>query len=218
VEGFLRKLLGPKVLVQLTENRSTMISCSVKRGVVYVRLHAIFADAPEHVLGAVARFVGEKKPDAKTAWLIDQWIETHRHLVKRPRVSRPVLPRGEVHDLQKIFDELNAEYFRGRVDARITWSVAARKQKRSSIRLGSYSEEERLIRIHPALDQGFVPEFFVASVVFHEMLHQLHGAHEGADGSRRVHTPAFRRDEARFVDFERARRWEAANIRRLLRY
>lgn len=218
VEAFLRGLLGPRVLVRLTENRSTMISFSTKKGVTYVRLHAIFSEAPEHVLGAVARFVAEKRPGPKTAWLIDQWIEAHRHLVKRPERAPRVLPRGEVHDLQAIYDELNPAYFRDRVDARITWSVAAKKQKRSSIRLGSYLEDEKLIRIHPALDQSFVPEFFVASVVFHEMLHQLHGAHEALDGTRRVHTPAFRRDEAKFAEFRRARQWEAENLHRLLRY
>lgn len=228
VETVLRQLIGPKVLVTLTENRSTMISYSVKKGVLYLRMHALFAEAPDHVLGAVARFVAAKRPCQKSAWLIDRWIEAHRALIKAPARAAVVQPRGEVHDLQKIYDEINAAYFRGTIDARITWSTAGRKKKtkgrakkkkpRSSMRMGSYLEDERLIRIHPALDQSFVPEYFVASVVFHEMLHQLHGAHEAEDGTRRVHTPAFRRDEAKFHAFEKARAWESANILKLLSY
>ena len=218
VEQFLRTLLGPKVMVQLTENRSTMLSFSVKKGVHYVRLHAIFADAPEHILGAVARFVCHRRPGPKAQWLIDQWIESHRHLVKKRGRKPRVLPRGEVHDLQAIFNRINKRYFKNKVRAQITWSTAARGQRRSSIRMGSYSEDEDLIRIHPALDQSFVPEFFVASVVFHEMLHELHGAHMGSDGCRRVHTPAFRRDEARFEAFAQARAWETKNLHRLLKY
>ncbi len=218
IEQLLRQLLGPRVMVQLTQNRSTMISYSVKRGVRYVRLHALFAQAPDHILGAVARFVSTKQPDPKTVWLIDQWIEIHRPYVKRQGRKPRVLPKGEVHDLQDIFDGLNQQYFSGRVQSRITWSTAARKQKRMSIRMGSYSEHEQLIRIHPALDQTFVPEFFVASVVFHEMLHELHGVAETADGTRRVHTPAFRQDEARFEAYAKARAWEAKHLRRLLRY
>lgn len=217
IEGFLRKLIGPKVMVQLTRNRSTMISYSTRKGVIYLRLHEIFSEAPEHVLGAVARFVTHKRACPKSTWLIDQWIESHRHLVKRGGKRPPPLPRGEVHDLKEIYDELNVRYFQNRVTSAITWSTAAKKQKRSSIRLGSYSEDEKLIRIHPALDQSFVPRLFVSSVVFHEMLHELHGAHE-VGGMRRVHTPAFRRDEAKFEGFAEARAWEAQNLHRLLRY
>ena len=217
VENFLRRVLGPKILVALTDNRTTMISYSVRRGVTYLRLHAIFADAPEPVLTAIARFVKAPRPGPETEHIIDQWIETHRHLVRRSDRSVRMLPRGEVHNLQKILSRLNLEYFDGCVTARITWSVAARGRKRASIRMGSYSPDEGLIRIHPALDQDYVPEYFVASVVFHEMLHELHGA-SPEDGHRRVHTPAFRRDEARFRDYGRARTWETRNLHRLLRY
>lgn len=195
-----------------------MISCSIRRGVIYVRLHAIFAAAPEPVLAAVAQFVGgPKPPEDEASSLIDAWVERHRHLVKHPCRQPPLLPRGEVHDLQRIFDDLNQRYFQGRVTARITWSVAARKQRRRSIRMGSYSEEERLIRIHPSLDQSFVPEYFVAAVVFHEMLHEIHGPREKT-GPRRVHSAAFCRDEARFAEHAKARAWEAENLHRLLRY
>lgn len=218
IEQFLRQFLGPRVMVQLTQNRSTMISFSVKKGVRYVRLHAIFAQAPDHILGAITEFVSTKTPGPKTVWLIDKWIEAHRGYVKKQGRKPQVLPQGEVHDLQQIFDRINRQYFKERVKARITWSRAARGQKRSSIRMGSFSEHEKLIRIHPALDQKFVPEYFVASVVFHEMLHELHGVYESSDGTRRVHTPAFRRDEARFAEYAEARAWEAKNLRRLLRY
>lgn len=217
VETFLRTLLGPRLMVKLTENRSTMISFSKKRDVIYLRLHALFSDAPPHVLGAVAQFVADK-PSPKSSWLIDSWIEAHRPFVRRPERGPRIHPRGEVHDLVKMYTELNQAYFENRVKARITWSQAARKQRRTTIRMGSYCDDEKLIRIHPALDQAFVPEYFVASVVFHEMLHQLHGAHLASDGSRRVHTPAFRKDEKKFREYELARAWEAKHIRKLLNY
>jgi hypothetical protein len=86
------------------------------------------------------------------------------------------------------------------------------------MRLGSYNESENVIRMHPALDQAFVPRYFVASVVFHEMLHEMHGAEEISEGRRAVHTPAFLADEQRFRDYARARAWENKHIKRLLRY
>ena len=66
-------------------------------------------------------------------------------------------------------------YFDGLVDARICWGSEgrARGRKRSTIKLGSYSAQEQLIRIHPRLDQPFVPRYFISFVIFHEMLHHV---------------------------------------------
>ena len=59
--------------------------------------------------------------------------------------------------------------------AAITWGArTGRPKRRNSIKMGSYSVEDRLIRIHRSLDRVFVPRFFVAWIVFHEMLHQVH--------------------------------------------
>lgn len=218
IEAIVRRELGPKVMVKLTANRSTMISCTRKSGVLYLRLHAIFAEAPEEVVVSAARYVSGERTTVRDNELIDEWIERHRHFVKKPAQDFVVQPHGEVHDLAAMFDALNEEYFDRRIAAQITWSRSLRNQRRRSMRLGSYCEEAKLIRIHPALDQDFVPAYFVASVVFHEMLHEVHGAPEHENGRREVHTPAFNEDERRFHDYERARRWEAKHLSRLLRY
>lgn len=218
IEAVIRGVLGPKVIVQLTQNRSTMISFSRRRGVLYLRLHAIFCDAPEGVLQAVAGFVDGRRLRAGEAQSIDDYIEAHRHRVKKAEEQELIVqPVGETHDLGSILAELNGRYFDHKIAARITWSRAVKNQRRHSIRMGSYCDEQQLIRIHPALDQPFVPEYFVGSVVFHEMLHELHGVEE-KDGRRCVHTPAFQKDERRFHDFERAQKWEQKHLSKLLRY
>lgn len=219
VEAALRERLGPKVLVKLTTNRHTMVSFKRQRGVLYVRLHALFQHAPERVLDAVASYLEPPEPGPGSAEAIDGFLERHRDLVEQNRAERLVVHTdGAHHDLRAIFDELNADYFGGGVTARITWSRAQRGQQRASMRLGSYCDVQNVIRMHPALDQAFVPRYFVASVVFHEMLHEVHGAEEISPGRRSVHTEAFVADERRFADYDRARRWESKHIRRLLRY
>ncbi len=218
IEEIVRGVLGPRTMVTLTKNRSTMISCRHRRGVVYFRIHTIFEDAPEDVLRAAARYVTGQKTDAREDHLIDAYIDAHRDVVKRPAREAILQPHGEVHDLEAMFADLNQRYFEDRITARITWSRALKNQKRRSMRLGSYCDETKIIRIHPALDQAFVPAYFVASVVFHEMLHEVHGAPEHPSGRREVHTPAFNADERKFEDFERARKWEAKHLSRLLRY
>lgn len=218
VERVLRERLGPRVIVSLTSNRSTMISYRRRRAVLYVRAHAIFADAPEAVLSAVASFVSEGEATSREARLIDDWIELHRHHIRRaPEKALLVQPIGECHDLTAMLEALNREHFKGAIQAQITWSKAARNQRRTSIRMGSYCDEQCLIRIHPALDQPFVPSYFVESVVFHEMLHEFHGIDE-KDGRRCIHTREFLADERRFPHYVEARRWEAKNLHKLLRY
>ena len=90
--------------------------------------------------------------------------------------------------------------------------------RRRSIRFGSYSAQENVIRIHPLLDQDFVPQYFIRYIVFHEMLHAFLGAHESSSGRRRVHTREFRRRERAYPDYARAVEWESkeSNLRRLL--
>ena len=83
--------------------------------------------------------------------------------------------------------------------------------------MGSYSVEERLIRVHRSLDRTFVPRYFVEWIVYHEMLHQVHQA-ELVNGRRQFHTPAFLADEARFEHYERARAWERAHLDEILTY
>lgn len=218
VERALRAILGPRVLVKLTSNRSTMISFRKRGSALYVRVHSMFGAAPTNVLEALAAFISKDEISALEAALLDDFIEKHRDQLNHTRVhSLRLQPFGEVHDLRQIFEELNGLYFEGRVDARITWSNSARKRRRRSMNMGTYSDELRLIRIHPALDQTWVPRFFVASVVHHEMLHQLHDV-KNAGGRRCIHTAEFRADERRFAEFKEAQAWERRNLTKLLKY
>ena len=82
--------------------------------------------------------------------------------------------------------------------------------------MGSYAVEDRIIRIHPSLDQEFVPDYFVAWIVFHEMLHGKHEVRR-EHGRRRFHTQAFMAEERTFPDFVRACAWEKQHLDRLLR-
>ncbi|NJK88338.1 MAG: hypothetical protein HC923_02380 [Myxococcales bacterium] len=211
--------MGPKVLVRFTDNRSTMLSVRVRNSVAYVRLHRAFSVAPVEVLDAIASYLANRRLPIERAQLIDRYIDQIRGPARR-ETSRAPEPsaRGQYHDLREIFGELNGSHFEGTCSARIGWSTVARKSRRRSIRLGSYCDDLALIRIHPALDQDFVPRFFVASVVFHEMLHEKHGLERDASGRRVIHSAAFRAEERLFPEFHRARVWERRYIHRLLSY
>lgn len=202
--------------VVFTDNLNTMLSIKRGQGVWTLRMHRMFAAAPPAVLRAVAQYA--QSQDRRSATLLRSYIDHHEHLIRPPVEPRaqPIDVQGAHHNLQAIFDELNAEYFAGAIEARITWGPRARRRAgRESIKLGSYSVEEQLIRIHPVLDAGDVPRFFLAWIIYHEMLHEVHDM-PIVDGRRVYHTPEFRRAEARFEHYAEAVLWERTQVHKLL--
>ncbi len=233
---------GRVVILSITDNRNSIISHSMRQGVLHARIHHMFLDAPTRVANALVRYVVHG--DKRASTLVGNYIEANSgRLARRRARAIPLFAKGNHHDLLAIFSELNERYFGGACHALITWG---RKQPRrtddrrggprprKAIRLGSYSNLERLIRIHPALDRKWVPRYFVAYVVYHEMLHHMIPSARGSmhpgsraslalasakgQPSRRVlHPPEFLAREQLFRKYERALDWECRHITRLLR-
>lgn len=217
LEARLTRALGAPLRVTVTDNRHTMLSIRRVAGVRHVRLHHMFAAAPPEVLDAVSRYLAHG--DRRAGAAIDAFIRTNTHRIRR-EVSPSTPPRaeGSAHDLDEILRELVARYFVGCEPVTITWGrhgASSRRARLRTIRMGAYLYDQRVIRIHPALDQAWVPRFFVAWVVFHELLHHVTPAPE-VGGRRCHHTPAFRAREATFHDRDRALEWERRNVRRLI--
>ena len=215
----LSELLAERVRLTVHDNRSTMVSFRRNPGEVHYRVHHMFLDAPGEVVGALAAFAGAargagaaRRRDAGSR--IDAFVRRNRARIAVPRADR-LEPRGRVHDLRAIFERLNAEHFDGQVEARIGWGAVRGGRRRRTVKTGVYVQDARLIRIHPTLDRPQVPEFYVAAVVFHEMLHQVVPARE-VGGRRVVHGPDFRRRERAYPDHARAKAWEERNLSLLL--
>jgi hypothetical protein len=148
---------------------------------------------------------------------------------KKPKrkLSRPLLPmqrqfsfggEGRYFDLGAIFKKLNARYFRGRLRGyRIVWGRRRRLRPLNYMVFGTIQEEDRVIRIHPLLDQAWVPAWFLEYVVYHEMLHAVVPDEHDASGRRIVHHQGFLDRERRFRWFRRAQKWEEENLARFLR-
>jgi len=221
-----------RVQVTLTDNRYTMISVRritaredrgrpTERGErrYEVRLHHMFADADPVITRALAHYIADNDADASR--ILGDFIDANADHVRgrsRRAPAQLIFTAGEHHDLRAIFDELNARYFDNRIDAAITWGArAGRPRRRNSIKMGSYSVEDRLIRIHRSLDRAFVPRFFVAWIVFHEMLHQVHDIRV-KNGRREFHSKAFLADEAGFELYDQAKIWERRHLDALLTY
>ena len=211
--------LREPVRVSFTDNRRTMLWARRRAGKLEVRLHHMFLEADDATLDAIGAYLGHS--DRRASLRIDAFIAA-RHDAIRSSQKRNTRLRveGEVHDLEVMMEDIVDRHFGGSTEARITWGrrvVGVRRgRRRKSIQLGTYSADERLVRIHPVLDQDWVPDFYVESVVFHELLHHDLGAVE-KDGKRCFHTPEFRRRERAYPDHDRTERWERANLAMLLR-
>src|SRR5688572_12278861 len=210
-----------RVQVTLTDNRYTMISVRriSKERRYEVRLHHMFADADPVITRALARYIADNDRDASR--VLGDFIDGNHGQVRGRARRAPgaiMLTAGDIHDLCAIYDDLNARYFGDRITASITWGPrTGRPRRRNSIKMGSYSVEDRVIRIHRSLDRAFVPRFFVEWIVFHEMLHQVHDI-KVVNGRREFHSKAFLADEARFEHYRQARAWERRHLDALLTY
>ena len=125
--------------------------------------------------------------------------------------------QGRFFNLRAIFDKMNARYFRNRIKGyRIVWGRRRKVRPRETMVFGTIQEQDHIIRIHPLLDRGFVPAWFVEYVVYHEMLHSVVADLYDAQGRRIVHHDKFFEKERRFHWFRRAKAWEQDNLARFL--
>ncbi len=225
----LNRLTGGRLRsLELTDNQRTILSVRAGRlggrAPLELRIHHSFTEAPAEVLEAVAAFVESKRGSdrAREALvLIREHFSSHR---AKARIRRLVLrPEGVAFDLREVMADLNERYFEGRLSAGITWgksntagSASCRRRRTSTLQLGSYSYEDRLIRVHRVLDDPEIPRYVVEAVVYHELLHaDMPPVIVG--GRRHFHTPEFRRRERLYRNLGRAERWIGEHMADLLR-
>jgi hypothetical protein len=216
----LADVTGKAIRLTVTDNRRTMLSVRRREGRLDLRVHHMFLHATDRVVRALARYVVRR--DRRAGGVLDEFIAANHDRIgadaRRPAALRS---DGAVYDLREILEHLARSYFDAEelTDVEITWGRRAqmpRRRRRRTIQLGTYMPEDRLIRVHPVLDQAWVPRFYVETVVFHELLHHAMPA-VVRNGRHCYHTAAFRKRERAFPHHERAIAWEHANLDRLLR-
>src|SRR5205085_5499593 len=146
---------------------------------------------------------------------------------RKRKVSYPKLPikrqfcfaeKGRFFDLRKIFDKLNARYFRNRLRGySVVWGRKRKLRPREYMVFGTIQEEDRIIRIHPLLDRAFIPLWFLEYVVYHEMCHAVVPDRYTRSGRRVVQHDGIRQREKKYRIFKRAKRREEENLGRFLR-
>jgi predicted metal-dependent hydrolase len=194
----------------------------IRDGKVFVRIAEIFRDAPLEVQKSLAwilvsKILRKRVPRAELenyqAFVKTEPIQAQAFENRRRRGRKIVTTaKGEVYDLEEIFDRLNQIYFQNSLPKPvITWSAQKTFQ-----RLGHHDSTHETLVISKSMDDKKVPAFVVEYIVYHEMLHIKHPTIY-RNGRRYNHTPAFRRDEEKFAYFEKAEAWIQQNARALKR-
>jgi predicted metal-dependent hydrolase len=175
----------------------------------------MFMDGESSILKAIGAFISGKNKNA--AMILKGYIEKHHsEIQKNTGREEHIRSEGRCYDLEPIYHELNASYFEGQLEVRVTWGRTRNRKHRHSIKLGSYNAEKKLIRINPVLDNEKVPPYYLGAILFHEMLHAMIGYHH-KNGRRRIHTRLFEQLESRYLYYRDARVWEEKNLDWLLR-
>lgn len=198
---------GKKLKLRINNNRSTMLSVKWGGPDCVVSLHSFFLEAPQNVMDALACYISQEHK--KIAPSIKMFIEDslkkldYSHQIDTSKLYM----QGNVYDLQALYDQVNQEYFDNQVNVAITWYGKHSQRNYSRVTFGLYHHLLRLIKINRILDVAHVPEYLVAFVIYHEMLHVACPSYVDEKGINRIHSKEFREREVLFRDYYKAKKW-----------
>jgi hypothetical protein len=202
----------PEFCVEFYSFTNVNNTIRLRDGVLRVRISDLLAGAPRSVLEAIAHIllakIYHKRIEPVHATRYRRYVASHdmrskAHLVRQIRGRKRIASaRGQVYDLEQVFDDLNLHFFYGLMARpQMTWSHSHARNS-----LAHYDPAHNAIVVSRVFDNPRVPRFAVEYIVYHEMLHLKHPVR--LRGSRRcVHGPEFHEEEKLFPQLDDAKRF-----------
>jgi len=202
----------PDIDIRFYPYASLNSTVRLREGRILVRISDVLASAPEPFFEALAQILLRKLfrkavPESYQAryrrYLGGKDISAKAQLVRQIRGrKRTTPPQGGHRDLEAAFEVLNRTYFHGLLARPVlSWGPAAARHN-----LGHYDPAHNTILISRIFDSAAVPEFVLAYVLYHEMLHLKYPVR--MNGSRRcVHSREFQAEERQFPQWKEAEAW-----------
>jgi hypothetical protein len=199
-----------------------------------LRVPGLFTDAPDDTLRMLAAWTRlamlRKSPARRVERLalektLHDWIaarhkdDGHTRKLVRGRAARRLErlnPKGKHHDLEAILAAVNAEYFGGALEARITWSARWGGLSTQTTAHDGEGRPYALLSISRGYDHKSATVEIVGGVVYHECLH-IAVPPEVRAGRRVVHGREFRRREKEYRFYEEWRRWHKEKLPGIIR-
>jgi predicted metal-dependent hydrolase len=200
----------PEIRVEFYAFANVNNTIRLREDVIHVRISDLLEGSPEAVIEAIAHILLAKiyrrpiQPLHSTRYR--RYVSSHdmsakAHLLRQVRGRKQIASaRGQVYDLDQVFEELNQRFFYGLLARpQMTWS---RSHARNS--LAHYDPAHNAIVVSRVFDHARVPRYAVEYIVYHEMLHLKHPVK--LRGSRRcVHGPEFQAEEKLFPHLQQAK-------------
>jgi predicted metal-dependent hydrolase len=200
----------PRFRVEFYPYSSLTLTIRRREETVHVRFSDLLQRAPLAVLeGAAAlllsRVYRRKAPKTLTAAYLDYArsprTRTRINRMRHRRISPTTQAEGRHFNLEKLFDELNQKYFKGKLTRpHIGWSTKSWRRQ-----FGCFDPGPNHILLNRRMDRPNVPLCVVEYVLYHEMLHVKHPTRRSGC-SLISHSSEFRAEEKRFAQFHQARR------------
>lgn len=196
-----------KIKLKINDNRMTMLSVKWEPEYTKVSLHRMFLKAPVEVMRSIGSYIRREQPAIDPT--VKAYIENNiRRLDYSVDLDKTKLStKGDVYNLQAIFDKLNAKYFGGKLRLLITWFGTKKPKTGTRIALGLYQDTLKLIKIHRILDNRRFPHFVIEYVIYHEMVHFLQPPYVDKNGVTKIHHKEFKAKEEEYEFFHRADQW-----------
>src|SRR5580698_6789147 len=97
LERKLRVAFPGPVILSITDNRHSIITHRVQKGVLHARIHHMFLDAPPYVLDALVRYI--TKGDREDSAVLGDYIDDNGFRLARRKRNAPLVTKGKHHDI-----------------------------------------------------------------------------------------------------------------------
>jgi predicted metal-dependent hydrolase len=200
----------PPIHIRFYRFTSLNTTIRLREGQIKVHLSDLLEGAPETVLRAIAHILLAKlyrkqldpthnaryRRFASSEGVMRQ-TERIRQTRGRKRISTA---KGEVYDLDEVFETLNQRFFHGLLGRPLlTWS-----EHKARRLLGHYDAAHNTIMVSRVFDRRNTPRYAIEYLMYHEMLHLRHPV-KLRSGRRCVHPREFQADERLFPELEQAK-------------
>ena len=156
---------------------------------------------------------------------VHAWI--HQHNETDPRKAKQasgraarrlerLQPQGKHHDLGAIFEQINRDYFHGKLEAKITWSSRWGGLSTQSVRKDAGGKSYHLLSISRGYDHPSATAEIVGGVVYHECLHIALPPQESGD-RRTIHSREFKKREKEYRHYDAWMQWHKEMLPKILR-
>ncbi len=123
--------------------------------------------------------------------------------------------KGRHQDLTASFQRVNADYFQGTLEARVTWSARTGGLSTHSVVEDAKGEAYHLITISRGYDHASVTPEILDGVMYHECLH-IAVPPETRNGRRVVHGRAFRLRERQYRHYSLWTTWHRHELPKII--